>query len=41
MRFSALIVVLSVMLASACSGEFPVGEDRSGEVRIKHRIPSK
>ena len=41
MHVSRLIVVLSVMLAAACSGEYPIGEDRSDEVKIKHRSPSK
>jgi hypothetical protein len=29
------------VLVSACSGAYPVFEDRSDEVRIPHRIPSK
>ena len=41
MRPATLIAVLLAALASACSGEYPVFEDRSDEVRIPHRIPSK
>jgi hypothetical protein len=29
------------VLVSACSGEYPVFEDRSDKVRLPHRIPSK
>jgi len=41
MRHASLILLLSVLIASACSGKYPVFEDRSDEVRINHRIPSK
>jgi hypothetical protein len=41
MRPVTLLVVLFAALLSACAGEqFPF-EDRSDEVRIEHRIPSK
>lgn len=41
MRPTILIAVLFTTLVAACSGAYPVFEDRSDEVRIKHRIPSK
>jgi hypothetical protein len=41
MRLATLIVILSAMFVTACSDEYPAFEDRSDQVRIKHRIPSK
>jgi hypothetical protein len=41
MRPTILIAVLFSTLVTACSGEYPVFEDRSDQVEIKHRIPSK
>jgi hypothetical protein len=41
MNNTTFLAVLFAVLVSACSGAYPVFEDRSDEVRIPHRIPSK
>jgi len=41
MHNSTFLAVLIAVLVSACSGEYPVFEDRSDNVRLPHRIPSK
>jgi hypothetical protein len=41
MRPAILIAVLFTALAAACSGKYPVFEDRSDQVKIEHRNPSK
>lgn len=35
-----LLVLLAPLVIAGCAGQ-PAFEDRSGEVRIEHRIPSK
>jgi hypothetical protein len=41
MHKTTYLAVLFAVLVSACSGEYPVFEDRSDQVRLPHRIPSK
>jgi hypothetical protein len=41
MRNTSYLAILFAVLVSACSGEYPVFEDRSDQVRIPHRSPSK
>jgi len=40
MKRAILIAVMSALLAGCSGGQSPF-EDRSGEVRIKHRVPNK
>lgn len=39
-RFALSLAVLMAVLVAGCAGE-PIFEDRSDEVWLKHRIPSK
>ena len=41
MRMKSLIAVLCLAMAAGCASEYPVFEDRSDEVELRHRIPSK
>jgi len=41
MRIVHFAVFLGFLTVAGCGGDYPVFEDRSSEVKIKHRIPSK
>ena len=36
-----VLALLLTGVVAACTGEYPIFEDRSDQVRIKKRIPSK
>lgn len=41
MKFQAILIMFCVSLAVACSPGMSPFEDRSAEVEIRHRVPSK